>query len=396
MRHRMLVVAGAFVLLTLALANTPVRAEMIVSDRTVEDMKEAEGALLAQWRKESATAGQRFEGGGTYTDPNGYVFKYSLTHPAKEEPGQKYPIFIGNTGWALCTADSQAQYPCYVLEMYTPNSLMTPNRKGGYSYPPDWKSVQATAYKVAVDRVVAENPNADASRVWVEGGSKYGTLSWISTYNYPDTFAAIVPSVCACDIYKALDISRRKIGIWMYYGCRDGGPVEVTLKTNPHWRTHPQIHKALTAAGYDPKFSVYTVGDHHEYGFSDSLKNPAWNDFTQLRKWLFAQKKPTMDWPVINSSPAASATLGQPFNYRTTANNEPQSFGAIITIEHAEDEAGKMKKLERDLPKGLTFDAKTGVLSGTPEEAGRFFIRLAATNDKGSGASTLELVIKDK
>ena len=53
------------------------------SDRTMEDIKEAEAALKEQWQKDSKAAGSRFKGGGTWTDLNGYAWKYGLTLPAK-------------------------------------------------------------------------------------------------------------------------------------------------------------------------------------------------------------------------------------------------------------------------------------------------------------------------
>ena len=40
------------------------------SERTMEDIKEAEAALKEKWRNEAKTAGSRFKS-GTYTDPNG-------------------------------------------------------------------------------------------------------------------------------------------------------------------------------------------------------------------------------------------------------------------------------------------------------------------------------------
>ena len=364
------------------------------SERTMDDIKEAEAALKEQWRNEAKTAGNRFKS-GTYLDPNGYVWKYGMTLPAKMEAGVKYPLFIGNMGWALAMSESQAQYPCYILNCSMPETLFRPTQTG-FDAPRDYKSVTAAAIKAVIDKLLAEDPSIDASRVYIEGASKFGALAWISAYNYPDTYAAIVPSVAGLDISKAFVVGQRKIGIWMYYGVLDGGEIDVTLKKSPHGRTHPHIDKALRDAGYDCVMTVYTHGDHHEYGFSDSLKNPQWNDFTQLRKWLFAQKKSPADWPVISGAVAAHAAIGQPFSYKITASHGPQTFGAVLTIEHAERPDGSVMKPDQDLPKGLTLDPKTGVLSGTPGEAGRFFIRLTATNDKGVGVSTLLLAVKDR
>lgn len=81
---------------------------------------------------------------------------------------------------------------------------------------------------------------------------------------------------------------------------------------------------------------------------------------------------------------------------RLTAGHGPKTFGAVLAIEHAEHADGSVMKPDHDLPRGLTLDPKTGVLSGTPGEAGRFLIRLTATNDQGVGVSTLLLTVKDR
>jgi hypothetical protein len=298
-------------------------------------------------------------------------------------------------GWALAMSQSQTRYPCYILNCYMPESLFKP-KKTGFDAPADYKSVTAAAIKAVIDKLLAGNPSMDASRVYIEGASKFGTLAWISAYNYPDTYAAIVPSVAACDISKARVIAQRKIGIWMYYGVLDGGEVDAILKQSRHGRSHPHIYKALCDEGHDCMMTVFARGDHHEYGFSDSLTNPQWNDFTQLRKWLFAQKKRPADSPIISGAVAALAVVGQPFSYQITASNGPKTFDAVRTIEHAERADGLVMKPDHDLPQGLTLDPQAGVLSGTPAEAGRFFLRLTATNDRGVGMSTLLLTVKDK
>ncbi|MFB3893024.1 MAG: putative Ig domain-containing protein [Phycisphaerae bacterium] len=360
------------------------------SDRTLEDMKVSEAALKEQQQKDWKAAPLKTKS-GTYTDVNGYVFKYGLSLPAKMEQGKKYPVFIGNTGWTLTTAQSQAEYPCHILNVYMPETLFKPKPQG-FDAPKDYKTVYAAAIKAVIDKLLAEEPTMDGSKIYIEGASKFGALSLIAAYNYPDTFAAAVPSVGGCDVYKAVAIGQRKIGVWFFYGVLDGGEPDF----KKIGRGGPGLYKAMADAGHDANITVYTHGDHHEYGFSDSTKNPEWNDFTRLRQWLFARKKPAMAWPVINSPSAAAATVGKAFTYTINADKPAKSFGAAITIEHAEDKDGKIAKPEHDLPQGLTLDAKTGVISGTPREAGRFFIRLSAAGDKGEGITTLELVVKDK
>lgn len=186
-----------------ALTAAPAFAEMIVSDRTMDDMKEAEAFMQAQWRKASAAESRRFTGGGKYIDPNGGEWKYGVTQPAKLEPGKKYPVFLGNTGCALALPASQEKYPCYILTCYPPQTVITAKAGGGYVTLRDYKSVLAAGYKAAVDQALAANPGMDASRVYVEGASKFGATAWLAAYSYPDTFAAVISNVGGTDHCKA-------------------------------------------------------------------------------------------------------------------------------------------------------------------------------------------------
>jgi hypothetical protein len=87
-----------------------------------------------------------------------------------------------------------------------------------------------------------------------------------------------------------------------------------------------------------------------------------------------APPKPTA--PVITSASVATATIGKPFTYRITAKNNATSFAAV------------------GLPAGLSVNASTGVIFGTPGSAGTVQITISATNAAGKGAATLKLTIK--
>ena len=127
----------------------------------MEDIKEAEADLREKWRNETKSAGGRFKS-GTYTDPNGYVWKYGLTLPTKMEAGVKYPLLIGDAGWALAISDSQAKYPCYILNCHMPETLFKPT-KTGFDAPRDYKSVTAAAIKAVIDRLLGLRP---ADHLW--------------------------------------------------------------------------------------------------------------------------------------------------------------------------------------------------------------------------------------
>ena len=376
----------AIVLLVLvSLGATPVCvAKLIISDRTMQDIKDAEAAQKEQITKERTPADGKRWARGTYTDLNGFVFTYGITLPSKVEPGVKYPLFLGNAGSSLAMPSSQVPYPCYTVGCWCPDNLVLKF--------PDWKSVAASTYKYVIDKIIADYGNIDTDRIYVEGASRFGATSFLSAYYYPDTYAAIVPSVGGVDVSKAKFIASRRIGIWMFAGLKDNLTADAKNRIS---RTSPGLYKALTDAGYDPMYTEYTYGEHHEYGFTDSLVNPAWNDFTVLRKWLFNQKKPSTEWPIITSPLTAKVFTGKSFKYTITASRSPKIFNAELCIEHEEDEKGIIKSnVPKGLPNGLIFDPNTGIISGTPKEAGRSFIILSAINDKGAGITTLALTVK--
>lgn len=79
--------------------------------------------------------------------------------------------------------------------------------------------------------------------------------------------------------------------------------------------------------------------------------------------------------PVITSPTTASGQVGVPFSYQITASNSPASFSAT------------------GLPAGLTLNASTGLISGTPTAAATSSVTIGATNAGGTGTSTLTLII---
>ena len=79
--------------------------------------------------------------------------------------------------------------------------------------------------------------------------------------------------------------------------------------------------------------------------------------------------------PVITSSSSAAGTVGTAFSYTITASNSPTSFGAT------------------GLPAGLSLNASTGVISGTPTTAATSTVTISASNAGGSGQATLALTI---
>jgi len=79
--------------------------------------------------------------------------------------------------------------------------------------------------------------------------------------------------------------------------------------------------------------------------------------------------------PVITSATSANGTVGSAFSYQITATNSPTSYGTTR------------------LPPGLSLNAATGLISGTPTTAGISTVTLSATNAGGTGNATLTFTI---
>ena len=80
--------------------------------------------------------------------------------------------------------------------------------------------------------------------------------------------------------------------------------------------------------------------------------------------------------PIITSALAAPGKVGQPFNYQITATNNPTSFNVP------------------GLPSGISVDANSGLVSGTPMTAGTQNVILRATNSGGTGTAPLAITIQ--
>ena len=79
--------------------------------------------------------------------------------------------------------------------------------------------------------------------------------------------------------------------------------------------------------------------------------------------------------PVITSPLTATGKLNESFSYQITASGNPTSFGAS------------------GLPAGLSVNATTGAIAGTPTVVGVFNVTISATNACGTGSATLVLTV---
>jgi uncharacterized repeat protein (TIGR03803 family)/autotransporter-associated beta strand protein len=77
--------------------------------------------------------------------------------------------------------------------------------------------------------------------------------------------------------------------------------------------------------------------------------------------------------PAITSAATVSGTFGTAFSYQITATNNPASYAAT------------------NLPTGLSLNATSGLISGTPTVTGTYSVGLSATNVGGTGTGTVVL-----
>ncbi|MDN3670442.1 cellulose binding domain-containing protein [Echinicola jeungdonensis] len=80
--------------------------------------------------------------------------------------------------------------------------------------------------------------------------------------------------------------------------------------------------------------------------------------------------------PELSSDRIVEGTYDSAFHYSTVASDLPEEFVAT------------------GLPKGLSIDTCTGVISGAPKAAGTFPVAITATNYYGSATDTVTMVIK--
>ncbi|MGB1128055.1 MAG: putative Ig domain-containing protein, partial [Opitutales bacterium] len=105
--------------------------------------------------------------------------------------------------------------------------------------------------------------------------------------------------------------------------------------------------------------------------------------FIYAAAWLMTALGLHAVTPVIDSSLTDSVELGASYSYQITTAQDGTGDSPVIYNANG-------------LPAGLSLNALTGEISGTPTESGTFSVSLAATNASNeTGSATLELTVSD-
>lgn len=84
----------------------------------------------------------------------------------------------------------------------------------------------------------------------------------------------------------------------------------------------------------------------------------------------------TLPAPVITSAGTLEVSVGSPLSYQITATNSPASYSVTGA-----------------LPAGVSLNAATGLISGTPTVVGTFNVTIGATNSTGTGTRVLTITV---
>ena len=161
-------------------------------------------------------------------------------------------------------------------------------------------------------------------------------------------------------------------------------PVPIGSSNSAFWNAAAGNVSALggkissEAAGAGVSLVTFSSFDPATMHDDDDPVHPNATGESYMASTWFSAVQPSLNQllsPVITSSGTASGTVGAGFAYTITASESPASFGAT------------------GLPSGLSLNSSSGVISGTPTAAGIYGLNVSATNNYGTGQSSVVFTI---
>ena len=216
---------------------------------------------------------------------------YRLFTPEKVE-GEKYPLVVwlhgggekgdnnsaqllanqGGVAWAK--PETQEKYPSYVLAPQSPGS---------------WEAEKVVSL---IEEIMADNPDIDASRVYIAGCSMGGAGTWNSILYKRDLFAAAImaPGGNTGDAETLSAVA--DLPIWMVQTGEDT------------YESTEAAYNTLTSIGADVKWTHFEPGangypnDH--WSWVPTLSNFYSEEYgTTVFDWLFSQRKNAKSFDIV-------------------------------------------------------------------------------------------------
>lgn len=224
---------------------------------------------------------------------NGFTLPYEIFKPHSKN---KIPLIIHLHGSGEAGADNSAQLyrgknigPDYfaskkiqhlqkaiVLAPQTPVDMRWANTTlAPYDFKTTASTESMTALLILIDKLIAETPNIDASRIYMIGLSRGGQGVWNAAMQRPELFAAIVPIAGSASPNDASLIMN--IPTWAFHGASDS-------VTNTDY-TRDMID-AMIRAGGSSKWIRYTEieGGEHADSWFTAFKGK------KLYQWMLTHK----------------------------------------------------------------------------------------------------------
>ncbi len=229
----------------------------------------------------------------TYNDGD-FTLPYQLYTP---EQSGKLPLIIHLHGTGEAGTDNQAQMyegtnwgpqyftskenqaiqQAYVLAPQTPMPMRWASTTlASYDYASTPSTPSMTALLHVIDQLVADNPNIDATRIYMTGLSRGGQGVWNAVIQRPELFAAAVPIAGSADPKQAATIMH--IPIWAFHG--DADSVTSVNYTR-------EMVDAIIKAGGSTNTIRYTEveGGEHDMSWRTAYGN------SDLYKWMMKHHK---------------------------------------------------------------------------------------------------------